>query len=364
MGLRMAACVSTCLAALVAQSPDQVGDFPGRPPIASPMTFHGPGGDIKWAMDSSLPPKGPVASIVCEEFRPMVRGQTQSPTLWETVTTEFDDQQRTVNQKSKRETYETRITNTYQGLHLVAQKNTFTENGKLNRENSSSWTYDAKGRLIEFRHLGGTMLQDHYANFQYDQQGRLISVDRREGADEKLRTRMEYKYSEDTRTVEEVMYRNGERLHWQLLTFDSQGRIVQEEFRSMMTATKQLDRLSKVRFSYDSKGRPVEQVADVSETDENLGMQGGTTTVVYDDTTRTQEFSLTKGIVTLKSTIWRDESGAIVGSASGIKGGNAGRVEVECSRDSHGNWTECRECATRKEKRELERQWRRRITYR
>ena len=314
------------------------------------------------ASDSTIPPKGPVARVVWEEFQTRTRGQTHPPTIWQTITTEFDDQGRETTKIDKNSFGETKSITTYQNGRTVAMTSTFTRDEKPSSpEEWNYWTYDASGRLIEFRRGRGTTVQNHYTNFKYDQQGRLTSFEYHQGPADALFTRTEYKYVDERKSVEEVAYdEHGERFHSRLEFLDDQGRVVQVELN---------DKDSKVQaaFVYDSKGRMIEQVTepyDVGDSGVEHAIPPGKVTVVYDDTKHTREISYSDGKESMSSITRFDESGAIVGSGTATNGGERSEAALECTYDSHGNWTECRQWLISEGNRTSNKLWRRAITYR
>jgi hypothetical protein len=80
------------VASLGGQILDPLRENAGRPPTPPLINFLGLGGAGRMATDSSIAPKGPVARVIWEEFQIRTRGQTHPPTIWQTVTTEFDEE--------------------------------------------------------------------------------------------------------------------------------------------------------------------------------------------------------------------------------------------------------------------------------
>lgn len=354
-------CILVSVTTLAGQMLDPLREHAGRPPDPPVISFVGVVGVDRFANDSSIAPTGPVARVVYEEFQLQTRGQTHSPTLRQTVTTEFDEQGRQIAKNDKNSVGEIRSVTTYQNGSIVAEVSTFTRDGKPSAPDEwNYWTYNAAGRITDFRRGRGDRLENHYANLKYDHQGGLTSFEYRQGASDALLTRTEYKYVEEPRSVEEFVYdEHGGRLHSSLEFLDDQGRVIQVELN---------DKGSKVQmiFAYDSKGRPTEKVTTLPDSNADVDSEilPGKITLVYDDTKHTRKISYSNGTGSAGSIARFDERGAIVASEIAVTGSPGGIFELECTYDSHGNWTECRQWLTSEGARTANKLWRRTITYR
>jgi YD repeat-containing protein len=350
------------VATLAGQILDPLRENAGRPPTPPLINFLGLAGVGRMATDPSLPPQGPVARVVWEEFQLRTRGQPHPPTLSQTVTTEFDDQGREMTKVEKNTFGETKSVTAYQNGRIVTEISTFTRDEKpIHPEEWNYWTYDAAGRITDFRRGRGDTIENHYTNLKYDQQGRLTSFEYHQGLNGALFTRTEYKYADERKTIEEIEYdEHGDRFEWRSETLDGQGRVVKFELSRK-------DSEVQVALRYDSKGRMIEQLTkpyDVGSSGIELSIPPGKVTIAYDDETHTREISYAEEKETLRSITRLDETGAIVGLEIEPSGGEGGHVALECTSDSHGNWTECRQWLTSEGNRTANKLWRRTITYR
>jgi antitoxin component YwqK of YwqJK toxin-antitoxin module len=354
-------CILASAATLAGQILDVLREHEGRPPDPPLISFIGIARADRLANDSSTAPAGPVARVVYEEFHLQAQGQTHPPTPWQTLTTEFDEQWRETTKIDKQSLGETRTAMTYQNGRIVTEISNFTRDGKPSApEEWNYWTYNAAGLINDFRRGRGHTLENHYTNLKYDQRGRLTSFEYHQGAGDALFTRTEYKYVDERRSIEEAVYdQRGERFHSRIEFLDDQGRVVQVTFN---------DKGSKVQrdFAYDAKGRPTEQVTTVldSNAEADPEMFPGKVTLVYDDTKHTRKISYSDGTESTSSIARFDDTGAIVESEATVDGSAGDKLELECSYDSHGNWTECRRWLTSEGARTANNLWRRAITYR
>ena len=150
-------------------------------------------------------------------------------------------------------------------------------------------------------------------------------------------------------------------------TVDDEGRIIRMVTRVRDPRTKKLAPPRKVTFSYDSKGRLVEQSADESDLEtarDERSLPPGKVTVVYDDAehSKTTAYSL-KELGAWSSTVTYDATGAAIARVFDING-RLGETKLDCVYDSHGNWTNCAEVGGLSGANAADRVWRRTITYR
>jgi len=361
MSMRASGFILACAGTLCAQ--DLVGDYPGRPPKAPLVTLSGLVGSGKMATDSTIVPQGPVARVLWEEFQVKDGGKAQ-PVLRETITCEFDEQGREVTRTDRQGSMGTKTVTTHQNGHVVSETSRFTSDGEPGgAQEWNYWTYDPSGHLTDFRRGRGNRIESHYTNFGYDQQGRLTDLEYHQGSDDALSSRSEYKYSDDGKTIEESVHQDNQRFHWERLTLDDQGHVLYAETHDQDPSGSE-GRIER-SFKYDSKGRLIEQVTKL---DPARGSESpilpGKITVGYDDTKHTQEIVYSGGKESAKTIIWLDERGAVLGSSTSLNGGPESKTVLDCIHDSHGNWAECRRWGTHDGQREMNRLWRRVITYR
>ena len=91
----------------------------------------------------------------------------------------------------------------------------------------------------------------------------------------------------------------------------------------------------------------------------------GKITLTYDDAGHTREISYAHDGETMISKVRLDEAGATLAwGMSTERSEPSFQAELECSYDTHGNWTECRRWVTEGSRRQDNGLWRRTITYR
>lgn len=85
--------------------------------------------------------------------------------------------------------------------------------------------------------------------------------------------------------------------------------------------------------------------------------------LVYDDEKGTRETSYKDGSEIIVSKARLDENGAILGLSTVVRGAEV-TVDLVCTSDSHGNWTECKRWAGRGGESKLTGLWQRTLSYR
>jgi hypothetical protein len=338
----------------------------GRPPQPPFLTFIGII-EEKLATDRSLPPIGPVAESLYEELRAQATPAGPAGEVVTSIRNTYDEERRAIEVIRTEFGTETTTVNRYEGTRPVSQEFTFS-NGKNPQPKSwNYWVYDKSGKLTEFRHGSGDELQNHETNFKRDLQGRLTSFEYRQGAKDELFSRSEFRYSSDGRTIESPIYdAAGDVTRLTTQKVDDQGHVISAVIIQRDSRTKKLKAPLKIEFRYDEKGRLVEQNNETQKLEAGANEQDlppGKVFIDYDDVKRTKTTTSASPEGMLASTVSYDASGAAI--AMIVRAGNSNiDVKLECTYDSHQNWTSCRQIAKRGGVSTVAKMWRRTITYR
>jgi hypothetical protein len=339
---------------------------PHGPPAMTFLDLASPG---KMITNPTILPQGPVARIVVEDYRVKVREPSQPLALSQTLTMDFDEQERDVSEVVREGSSETRTALAYQDGHISEINTSFVYDGKPKGDAvRDRWTYDTAGHVTDYHRTRGSKSENHYTNFRYDPKGRLIAVEYRQLAADALQSRTQYKYGEDGKHLEEDRYDDGGELIWVWTrTFDDMGHVVEASVKNRDWKTKQWTAPIHVVFRYDAKGRLIEQATDPYKLEPDGSEQSippGKVSVVYDDTKHTRETSYTDGNERIGSIVQLDEGGATLRYSMTGNDAPALQLSLECKYDSHGNWTECLEWVTGAGQRTMKERWTRTIAYR
>ena len=229
-----------------------------QPPFITPMGMVDTG---KLATDPLLRPHGPVKEVLFEELRAETTTGGPAGEVMRSVKSEYDEQGRLVKE------YESGSITIYRydGSRLVSQESTFPEGKTTQARAWNYWKYDEGGKLIEYRRGRGDTIQNHETNFTRDEQGRLTGFEYHQGAKDVLESRTEFRYSPDGKSVDTIYYdQAGEVFRRMTQTMDGEGRVTQAVIQERDWRTKKPKRPMKVAFSYDPKGRVVEQDTESS----------------------------------------------------------------------------------------------------
>jgi len=177
--------------------PESVG-LPQSPPFLTLLGMMNPG---KLATDPSIPPKGAVSELFYEELRGRTTPAGPAGGVEASVRTKFDEQGRITEQIENRWNHETDTLYRYQDGRLVSMESTFLDAKNAAPKSWNYWTYNSQGKLTEYRRGRGTEIQNHELGFQYDNKGRLLGFEYRQGKEDKPFTRTEITYSDDDKTV-------------------------------------------------------------------------------------------------------------------------------------------------------------------
>lgn len=363
-------CFGSLVLTLVAQTP--AGDIFGsgiiRPPAPPFITTLGLAGSQKTVYDSSLLPKGHVAKVVWQEFHVDTTGTSRAPALSSTMTTEFDNAGRVVNQTTGDSVSERRTVTTYENGKRHTRTTTFLRAGKVvGRDFWERWTYDESGRIVDFRRGRGDALENHFTNVHYDASSRLTSLEYHQGSADELQERTEYTYEDQGRTIHMVESDARGEPFSRMTTIVDSGRVLHATFADRDWKTHQWSAPQRVTFHYDDKGRLVSQVAETQKLGEGGDVEHaippGAITISFDDAKHTRKISYADWGEPFESTVELDETGAAIASAIAT-GRSSFQMVVECSSDAHGNWTECKRWVGSGASRQMNGLFRRTITYR
>ncbi len=342
-------------------SPDSLGS----PPQAPFLTLLGMANPGKLATDPSIPPKGAVSEMFYEELRGKATPAGPAGAVEASVRTKFDEQGNVTEKIENRWNYETDSVYHYQDGRVVSMETT-TRGGKKSARFWSYWTYDRRGKLIEYRRGSGAEIGNHELGFRYDSKGRLLGFDYRQGKEDKPFSHTEVSYSNDDRTVAVTKsFVDNQIVDRSTRLLDYQGRVVRVELDSEGRAPN--NQAKNIRFRYDAQGRLVEQSTDainLSNSGAEHDLPPGTITIAYDDKahTKTTKYSF-PGEGSMEIVVTQDASGAAVGYGLG-QGSEKFSWNLECEYDRFGNWTTCRQIVEREGQKFTKQGFRRTITYR
>src|ERR1700683_2601094 len=100
---------------------------PHGPPAMTFLDLASPG---KMITNPTILPQGPVARIVVEDYRVKVREPSQPLALSQTLTMDFDEQERDVSEVVREGSSETRTALAYQDGHISEINTSFVYDGK------------------------------------------------------------------------------------------------------------------------------------------------------------------------------------------------------------------------------------------
>ncbi len=337
--------------------------LPPQPPFRTLLGMVDPG---KLATDPSITPKGgAVSEVFYEELRGMATPAGTAGAVEASVRTKFDEQGHVIEQVENRWNRETHTLYSYQDGRLVKMETTSPNGKKAAPTSWSYWTYEARGKLTEYRRGNGTAIQNHELGFHYDNKGRLLGFEYRQGADDRPFSRTEISYSNDGKTIVVTRtFAESKITDRSTRTLDDQGRVVRVMLDSEGRATK--EQATKIFFRYDEQGRLVEQTTDAqkfSDSGAEHDLPPGTISIAYDDRihTKTTRYSIpNQGSV--ESVVMQDESGATIGYS--LNGGTEeASSKLECQYDRLANWISCRQIVENQGQRIIMKEFRRTITY-
>ncbi len=331
-----------------------IADLPGppkNPPIFSQMTVIMQG---SLQYQDTVDIKGPVTAVLREENQ----SPNQNPTPYHTTTTiKFDDRGHISKRTHEDAMGVSTTTNVWEHERLQSQTVEHHRNdGKFPDWNEwQRWSYNADGRLSEFRAGRDKQELNDYVNFKYDPKGRLL------GYELYAQTLTEISYAGDEITSSEMRKYQRHKFFEQVQIVDDKNRVIDLK----VADGSPLKPWYHVTFKYDDKGRVAEQYTDPFKlgSGDDYSPMPGKLTVAYDDEKHSgeQRFYDSGGKMVLHTKFEFDRDGIFtklrVLDASGKEqtGGETfvdpeshkpstrpGSVEWEVIYDDCGNWTERR----------------------
>jgi hypothetical protein len=337
----------------------------GRPPQPPFLTFLGMITE-KMATDPSLPPTGPVAESLYEELRAQPTPARPAGEVVTSVRTKYDESGRPIEVIRKESGTETTTINRYEGARLVSQELTYS-NSNPQPKVWNYWVYDPAGKFKEYRRGRGDELENHLTNIKRDGQGRLTSFEYRQDAKDELFSRTELRYSSGGRTIEDTLYAAaGDVTRSITENLDDQDHVISAVIIQRDLKTKKPKAPLKIGFRYDTKGRLVEQNNEAQKLEARANEQDvplGKVLIDYDDVKRTKTTTYASSEGLLTSTVTYDATGGAI--AMLVRTGNSDvDAKLECTYDSHQNWTSCQQITQRGGVSTVAKMWHRTITYR
>ena len=338
-----------------------IAELPGppeNPPIFSQMTVIMQG---SLQYESTAAVKGAVAEVRREE----IQSPNQSPISSRTTTImKFDDRGRMTERIRGDSIGTSTQTNVFLDGKLQSQTvDHHRADGKIpDWKEWARWTYSDQGRLSEFRAGRDKEEWNHFLNFKYDPNGRLLSNEYRQSGSDGVFSFTEIKYDRNI-VVKSTLDANRRKAYEQDQLLDGSNRVIDLKVSDMNEG--QLKLWYHVTFKYDEKGRVVEQHTDPFKlgSGDDYSPIPGKLIVRYDDEKHTGEQELydiggkqvlhtrfafdRDGIPTKFSVLdasGKDGTGSelFVDPTTHKSSSRPGNVEWEVIYDDHGNWTERR----------------------
>lgn len=315
--------------------------------------------------DPSIPPKGAVSEVFHEELRGRDLPAGPAGGVEASVRTKFDDRGRITERIEIRWGGETDDVYYYRDGRLVGIESTSPGAKKASPKFGMYWTYDGGGKLTEFRRIRGTTMENHELGFRYDDQGRLLGFEYRQGAKDEPFSRTAISYSDDGRTVAMSKSFVGTKIvDRSIRTFDDRGRVVRVKVES--EGREPNDQAKNVSFRYDNQGRLLEQTTDAarfSKGGAEHDLPPGAISITYDDEahTKTTKYSFA-GEGSIETVVTQDDDGNTIGFV--LRGPQQISSKLKCEFDRLGNWTSCRQLVESQGQNFVKEQFRRTITYR
>src|SRR5580698_604136 len=338
-----------------------IAELPGppkNPPIFSQMTVIMQGG-LQYADTANF--KGPVAEV----RRERIQSPNQSPNPHHTTTTmKFDDRGHMIERIDEDSLGSSTVTNAFLEGKLQSQtvEHRRTDAKTSGRKDWARWTYDGHGQLSEYRAGQDKEERNHYLNFKYDSNGRLLGCEYRQSGAEWPFSFTEVTYSGNS-IDESTLDEQRRKIYEQVQVVDVSNRVVDLKVSDRNEGPLKL--WYHVTFKYDEKGRVVEQNTDPFKfgSGDDASPIPGKLIVRYNEEKRIgeQEFYDTNGKLTLHTRFTFDRDGIptkfgvlddsgkeVTGSELFVdpnthkSSSRPGSVEWEVIYDDHGNWTERR----------------------
>jgi YD repeat-containing protein len=337
-----------------------IAELPGppkNPPIFSQMTLTMQG-ELRYADMANF--KGPVAAVRREQ----ILLPSQRPNPYHTTTTmKFDGQGHLIERIDEDSLGSSTLTNVFLEGKLQSQTVEHRRaDAKTSWKNWARWTYDAHGRLSEYRAGQDQEERNHYLNFKYDSNGRLLGCEYRQSGAEWPFSFTEITYSGNS-VDESSLDEQRRKVYEQIQVLDGSNRVI--DLKVYDGKADSLKLWYHVAFKYDEKGRVVEQNTDpfkLGDGDDDSPIPGKLI-VRYDDQNRMgeQEFYDIDGKLTLHTRFRFDRDGIptkfsvlddsgkevtrsefFIDPDTHKHSSRRGSVEWEVIYDDHGNWTERR----------------------
>lgn len=270
------------------------GDI-GRPPAPPYITLLGILSRGTVVTDPALKPAGNVVETFYEELRAKDTPAGPAGEVVVSIRTKFDSVGRPIEERRTERNLVSLTVSRYEGPRLVARETELSRPNGPSSKSWSYWTYDASGKLTEFRRGNGADIQNHDVNFKRDEQGRVTSFEYRQGARDERFSRSEYRYSPDGRAAEIAVFFEGVSVPNRTTQIvDDRGHVISATILDRDSVTNSPRTPIVVNFRYDDKGRLVEQASVAPELQGpgvELNIPPGKIAITYDDQARTKTTS-------------------------------------------------------------------------
>jgi hypothetical protein len=337
--------------------PSTTNSFPPKNPTISAVTPLWKGVLIQANMEEL---SGPVVEVKREDVLP--EGAVASPSR-ETTVLKFDGEGHLIESTYQDSRLTTTITSVFQnGKPQSRTRMRRYPDGKFPdwQESWEKWGYDQNGRVSDYRRAYNNQENNHYLNFKYDTQGRLLSCEYRQDGSDKPFSFYEFKYEGKT-VISDTFDESHKNFFEQVQVLDGSNHVIELSISDLNSGTLKL--WYHTTFKYDDQGRLTEQNTDkynYAPGDVDSEPPPGRVAIQYDDKKHTgeQDFYGAEGKLIARSVAEFDAHGYVVKQQTldaNLKQPDfdkdiiwtdpkthqkhSGAYAVEAIYDDHGNWT-------------------------
>lgn len=259
-------------------------------------------------------PSGPVAEARQEDVIP--EGAAPYPSRRTTIL-KFDSEGHPVERSYQDQLGTTTTTNVFQGgkLQSVTTRYHRIDGRFQDWHDWRKWTYGSSGRISDFRAGRNNNEEDnHYLNFKYDAEGRLLGYEYRQSGSDGPFSFTEFKYEGKT-VITDQFDQNHHKVFEQVQVLDGSNQVTELAVSDISNGA--LKPWYHTKFKYDEKGRLIEQITDpykIAPGDVDSEPRPGRIAIHYDDKKHTgeQDFYDPDGKLLLRAVSEFDPHGYVI----------------------------------------------------